>query len=113
MSTRCVIVLIPTKFTVYWPVAREILSAEGLERVSAAVEEEAKVRRAVSEHLQADGVEYVDPVEAMQAAAQRDALYLSNADGHPNIRGNEVLADSIVRKSIPALSCRDMQERVN
>jgi hypothetical protein len=102
-------VLIPTKSTVYWPVVREILSGEGFERVQAVVEEEAKVRQAVSEHLKTRSMEFVDPVEAMQTAARRNPLYPSNAGGHLNIRGNEALAVAILRKSEPASSCHGMK----
>ncbi len=43
MNTRCVIVLIPSKLTVYWPIAFKILSGEGYQCIHAAIEEEAKV----------------------------------------------------------------------
>ena len=105
MTTRCVFVLIPTKLTVYWPTAREILSGDGYQNVRKEVEEEAKVRRVVSAFLKNHGIEFVDPTEALQAAARADSLYPSNLDGHLNARGNEVLAAEIFDKTGPSWSC--------
>ena len=99
MTTRCVFVLIPTKMTVYWPIVREILSGEGYQNVHKEVEEEAKVGRVVSAFLKNHGIEFVDPTEALQAAARADPLYLGNSDGHLNARGNEVLAAEIFDKA--------------
>jgi lysophospholipase L1-like esterase len=113
MNTQCVVVLIPTKITVYWPVAREILSGEGFERVHAVVEEEAAVRRAVSKQLNMRGIEFVDPVEVLQAAARREPLYPSNDDGHLNTRGNELLAAAILRDEKPEFSCHSIRDAVN
>lgn len=96
MNSRCVFVLIPTKLSVYWPAVGETLSDAGQRDVRAVIDEEAKVRRVVTGHLSMRKSEFVDPVEALQAAAQEDALYPSHAGGHMNARGNEVLAAEIL-----------------
>lgn len=98
IMAQCVFVLIPTKLTVYWPIAREILSGEGYHRVHAEVREEAKVRQMMLGHLKNRGIEVVDPTEALQDAALIDSLYPSHAGGHMNARGNEVLATEIFTK---------------
>ena len=54
---------------VYWPIAFKILSGEGYQCIHAATEEEAKVRRAVSEHLKSRGIKFVDTVEALPPLA--------------------------------------------
>lgn len=100
MKARCVFVLIPTKITVYWPVVRQILRGKGYQYVQAEVEEEARVRRVMTGFLKNHKIEFVDPTEAMQAAARGDPLYPSNYDGHLNERGNEVLATEIFNAEI-------------
>jgi hypothetical protein len=106
LNTRCLIVLIPTKLTVYWPSVRDILTRDGLKEVRAAVTEEAKVREAVLSHLKEQRIGFVDPTEALQTAAREEGLYPANAGGHLNVRGNEVLAVEILENLGGLPSCR-------
>lgn len=98
MKIRCVVVLIPTKITVYWPVVREFLNGKGYQDVKKEAEEESRVRHMTLSFLIDHGIEFVDPTEALQTAARADPLYPANADGHLNARGNEVLATDIFHK---------------
>jgi hypothetical protein len=90
-----VAVLIPTKELVF-----------GLEVAASGVEPPAAYRELLSDEtelwrflragLEAEGIEYVGVLESLRAsvAAGRNP-YLSDWDGHPNVTGNEVIAERV------------------
>jgi hypothetical protein len=95
---RCVDLLIPTKESVYWELAREQLAQESYARLARLVSEEEAVRRAMVGRLQELGVEWVDPLPALRARVGEARLYPANADGHPLGAGYRVIAASVLRQ---------------
>lgn len=50
----------------------------------------------VRAHFDERGIAWVDPLEAMRAAALVEPIYLRSADSHPNGQGYRVIAEQIV-----------------
>ena len=79
----CWTVLIPTKESVYWPIAKIHLSPEGRQEVSNVVEAETVVRELIIHHLENNNIPYINPLNAMLRSAKRESIYPDNHDGHP------------------------------
>ena len=95
IGTACVFVLLPTKESVYWPIARDLLTEAGRQNVGAAVAAEQAVRKHMIAFFEQEKIQFIDPLPAMQRAARSLALYPANSDGHPNSQGYNVLAQII------------------
>ncbi len=97
LGSRCIITLIPTKESVYWPVARSALSGEGLAVTEKMVEAEQTARMQITAFLEDNGFEYIDVLANMQQAAQQRTIYPNGHDGHPIGAGYQVIADATWR----------------
>jgi len=103
----CRFLLFPTKESVYWPIAKPILSGEAKEEVERLVNAEAELRSALGGVLEDNALLYLDLLAAMQKASKSQAIYLPNEDGHPNGRGYAVVARTVhkwLQVSAPLMS---------
>ena len=98
LGVECLYLLIPTKESVYWELARGSLEARGRELVGAVVREEERVRRTMVDFFQERGLRYVDPLPAMRRAVSSEALYPAGDDGHPNAAGYRVIAAAVEQR---------------
>jgi hypothetical protein len=96
-SIRCLVLLIPTKESVYWELAREELEGASYDQLARLVAEEQKVRETLVRHLQARRLDWVDPLPALRAALPEERIYPANADGHPNGEGYRVIARAVLQ----------------
>ncbi len=96
-AIRCLVLLIPTKESVYGELARETLRGAGYAPVARLVAEEARVREAIVGHLSARGIEWVDPLAELRQVAREKRIYPANRDGHPNSEGYRVIAGAVLR----------------
>jgi len=62
------------------------------------VQFESRARERVVAHLRAAGVEYVDALPALRAAARATRLYPGGVDGHPNAAGYRILARVVAER---------------
>jgi hypothetical protein len=92
---RLVVVLIPTKLSVFapyldWAEQRELNSL--LRRT---IENESELRRKLVSHLESSEIVYVDPLEELRAVAMVAPIYSRSLDVHPLSEGYRVIAKSI------------------
>lgn len=92
---RCVVLLIPTKESVYWELVQEGSPAASYAPLSRLVAQEEAVREALIDHFWSRGIEWVDPLPALRRAVGERRLYPANADGHPNGEGYRVIASAV------------------
>jgi lysophospholipase L1-like esterase len=97
-----VTLVLPTKESVYAALANAGLEGSAAERVTAVVREETRVRDALLEFLDANGVVAVDPLPDLRRAVAETRIYLGNRDGHPNGRGYRVIANAVQRELLAA-----------
>ena len=92
---RCIFCLIPTKESVYWPMAKDQLGESGSEMISQIVRYENVVRKSTVDYFVKNQMEFIDLKIPMQKAARSSALYPSNTDGHPNGAGYKAIASYV------------------
>lgn len=92
---ECKILLLPTKESVYWPIAREALSGNDYEVVSRLVSAETDLRNHLIASLDEIGLSYLDLLPPLRAPGPTEALYLTNEDGHPNGKGYAEIARAV------------------
>ena len=92
----CKVLLVPTKESVLWPVAKDILSGDALTEVGRLVTAEAAMAKVLATKLDEIGLPYLDLLAPMQGRAQTESLYLANDDGHPNAKGYGVIAQVVL-----------------
>lgn len=98
LAVACVIVVIPTKASVYWPFARDTLAQPGQGAMARLVEQEGLVHDRLVGFLAQQGIPYVDALPGLQEAAKEDALYPAGTDGHPTGVGYRVIALAVHRR---------------
>jgi hypothetical protein len=96
--TRCMLLLFPTKESVYWPYAEKVLSGSARADVQALVRMEQVVREILVGTLNSRGVETIDPLDDMRDAAGREPLYFTGYDNHPNANGHRVIATVVAEQ---------------
>lgn len=89
-SARMLVVLIPTKETVFASRVEDPAAHPGLARL---VENEARYRGRLVDALRARRVEVVNVLPALRAASRQP--YFEDADGHPNQYGHEIIAAAV------------------
>lgn len=94
LESRCIVTLIPTKESVYWPVARTALTGDGLALTEKMVEAEQTARMQLIGFLEDNEFEYIDVLPSMQQAAQQQNIYPNSHDGHPTGAGYQVIAEA-------------------
>lgn len=91
-GVRLVVLLLPTKETVYAGLAGESTSPD-YQRLIAM---ERAARQSLIAHLDARGIDYFDARPALTAALETGtAVYLTTADGHPSPAGYAVIAAAL------------------
>jgi hypothetical protein len=99
LRLECLLVLIPTKESVYWEVASDVLPVAQRRRMLAVMRAESGVREELVGFLARHGMRFADALPALRAAAGRTPLYPANQDGHPLSQGYRVIAD-VVRSAL-------------
>ena len=84
------VVLIPTKESVFWPLVRDPDRYAELRQL---VADEDRLRREWIVDLQDRGVRYVDLLDALRASPSQP--YFEGVDGHPNEHGHQVTAAAV------------------
>lgn len=88
------VVLIPTKERVYWPLMQD-QPLRDMEAMQQLIRNEEEVDEAVKRRLNALEIGYVDVLDALRTASQRETIYPRNQDGHPRAEGYGVIAEEI------------------
>lgn len=99
-SVRVVVVLLPTKESVFWPRVQARKGHAALRPTVEMVENEDRFRRQLIAYLVSHRIEYVDVLQALRAAPGQP--YFEDTDSHPNSAGHDVIARAVART--PALS---------
>jgi hypothetical protein len=82
------VVLMPTKESVFWPRVRDVAAHQGLAQL---VADEARLKAELWAVLARQDVPVIDTLEALRAAPRQ--TYFEDFDGHPNALGHAVVAD--------------------
>jgi lysophospholipase L1-like esterase len=93
-GTEVAVVLVPSKERVLAPLAAPV-EAPCDALLAHFVASETEAHDAVVSLLKARGVRFVDPLNALTAAAARDRIYLRSGDTHPNGFGYRVIAEAV------------------
>ncbi len=90
-GVQLVVVLIPTKESVFWPHTDD--TDGGLSRLAST---EDRLKAELTTHLMSGGIAFVDVTRDLRQADEQP--YFGDADGHPNEAGHRLIADAIVRR---------------
>lgn len=85
-----VVILIPTKESVFWPRVPNPDAYPGFRQLIA---DESRLRRELIAYLEANGIDYVDLLEPLRTAPAQP--YFEDLDGHPNALGHRVIATAL------------------
>jgi hypothetical protein len=88
------VVLLPTKESVFLPRVVDVAAHPGLAQL---VADETRLRGELTAVLVSHGIPHVDPLEALQSA--RVQPYFEDVDGHPNQAGHEIIATVVVARA--------------
>lgn len=94
-GVRFVVLLIPTKETVF---ADRLAGREELahsEEIARLLRYEAQARQEISDFLATRGVPIVDPLPRLRAASKMGPIYPGNDDGHPVASGYKAIAEAV------------------
>lgn len=86
-GTRFVVVLLPTKESVFAPRVGDLAAHPALDSL---VRNEARLREELIAALDSAGVSHLDALDALRRSSRQP--YFEDADGHPNAVGHEVIA---------------------
>lgn len=95
-GVRFVVILVPSKESVYWPMALE-LSPQPDATLARVVEQEEIARSTIRARLEQAGICVEDVLPALRAKLHETALYPNNDDGHPNRNGYRVIAEQVAQ----------------
>jgi hypothetical protein len=97
IMTRCrresvdlLVVLLPTKESVFWPRITDPDQHPGLREVA---RDESMFRERLIGHLGEIGIKVLDPLRALRTAATQP--YYEHTEGHPNAEGHRIIAERI------------------
>jgi len=93
-GVRYLVVMLPTKELVFQPRARSVSAS-----YTQLMHQEEEFRRMLRSHLQANGVDFIDPLPALRR--QFDAgvnPYQNTDDGHPSAAGHRAIAELLGRE---------------
>jgi hypothetical protein len=91
--TRLLVVLFPTKESVFWPLITDADVHPGLREL---VANENRLRTELIERLNGRGIETVDLLDVLRAAPEQP--YYEDVDSHPNPAGHRVVAAAIASR---------------
>ena len=86
------VLLIPTKESVFLPRVVNRREHVDLERLAAA---ERRLRAELARHLAEQGIRYLDLLPVLRAASRQP--YFGDGDGHPNPHGHELIGDAVAK----------------
>jgi hypothetical protein len=86
------VLLLPTKEYVFWPKVDRPEQHKGL---TALIQNEERLRSEMLHFMEENAIDYIDPAPALRASPSQP--YFSDADGHPNTTGHEIITEEIVR----------------
>ncbi len=89
-NARVIMVLFPTKESVFWPLVADVDSHPGLH---AMVTNEARLRAELTARLRKQGVEILDLLDVLRNAKEQP--YYEDVDGHPNPAGHRLIAAAV------------------
>lgn len=97
-SVGCLTLIIPTQESVYWHLARDVLSPKDRAQLEQVVLQETLVRNRILAFLEREGIRFVDLLPPLRQAANHTVLYPERADGHPLGSGYRVIAVEVQRR---------------
>ena len=86
------VLLLPTKESVFWP---KIENAESHAELGTLIQVEQQLREELRRHLEGLGIDVIDPLPALRSAYRQP--YPPDSDGHPNAVGHGIIAREILR----------------
>jgi lysophospholipase L1-like esterase len=96
-GVRFLVVLIPTKESVYAKYVENDPTLENAEAIRLWVANERAVNAKVEAFFRDRKITYVDPLPDLQQQVTRVSLYPGNYDGHPNKNGYRIIAETVAR----------------
>ncbi len=87
------VVLLPTKESVFWPRVRAPDNYPGLRQLIA---DESRLRAELEDSLRAHGTDYLDVLDTFRAAPAQP--YFEDVDGHPNEVGHHLVALAVAER---------------
>jgi len=95
ISSKCIILLIPTKELVYYSLIKNNLSRDDNISLGRVVNAELALKKVFISIAGKTGIEIYDPLDVMQAKALSGNIYPGHAGGHPNGRGYFSIASGL------------------
>jgi lysophospholipase L1-like esterase len=95
---RFVVLLIPTKESVYSPCISEGSISHHADTLTQMLDAEQQVRDSLTAFFKAHEITYLDLLPSLQAQIGRPDLYPADQDGHPRKAGCRVIAETIDRE---------------
>ncbi len=92
---RLIVVLIPTKETVFYPLLREVPDLKNRGTIDKLIQYERLAKDKLCSFLNTQSIPYIDALPALREALGRKQIYPSNADGHPNKYGYAAIAQAV------------------
>lgn len=95
-NIQFIVAVIPTKESVFAGYIEHNKQIKMHDEIDDLIENERKARNTLFEFLKKSNIQYVDLMEPMRRAIERQGLYVSSAaDMHPNKNGYRVIAESV------------------
>ena len=94
-DTKFLVVIIPTKESVYAEYIEGDKSLPASEKLDRLIANEREVNAEVKEYFDAHGIAYVDVLGALSQKAGSEQLYPANFGGHTNGNGYRIIAETI------------------
>ena len=94
---RFLVIFLPTKESVYWPLIVKMSQQPEKKLVQLVVQQETSAKAILMDRLEKSGVCFEDVLADLRAKVEKEALYPNNADNHPNRYGYQVIAEKVAR----------------
>jgi len=95
---RCLYLLLPSKESVYLPLAQARMAPPALATLQRLVAQEDLIRQAASLAMAGQGLDWVDPLPALRHAVVRQRVYRPDSDEHPIGAGYRVIAEVVAER---------------
>lgn len=89
-DTKFLVVLIPTKESVFWP---RVKNPENHKEFQALIDDEDRLKSELIEYFKSENILFLDVLTPLRNAKVQP--YFQNADGHPNFEGHRIIAENI------------------
>jgi len=94
-SVRFLVVLIPTKESVFADLIEGNGSLASSEKIDRLIENERQINNIIKSYFREHDISYLDVLKPLKSAVNKEQIYPSNYSGHPNKNGNRIIAESI------------------